>query len=118
MDVPVNFLAPYLLNHLGRKPCLTAGLFLGALCLTVSAIVPEGIFYKEWPVVTLAIIGKTGMGLAFTTAYTWTTELFPTVVRNATLSTCSSMARLGAITAPLLANLGGEDRPKLPLAIY
>ena len=75
-----------------------------------------------------------GVGLAFDTGYVWTSELFPTAVRNSALSTCSSFARcwfnqeiscliqlhiifrLGAIVAPLLANLG--DSPSLPMAVY
>ena len=109
MDLPVLLLTPCLLNSLGRRLCLTGGLMLGAACLILSSIVPSGIFYKEWPVITLAILGKVsisilvhicidsasqvGVGLAFDTGYVWTSELFPTAVRNSALSTCSSFAR-------------------------
>ena len=58
MDLPVLLLTPCLLNSLGRRYCLTGGLTLGAACLILSALVPSGIFYKEWPVITLAILGK------------------------------------------------------------
>ena len=109
MDLPVLLFTPCLLNSLGRRRCLTGGLTLGAACLILSSIVPSGIFYKEWPVITLAILGKVtcflfqicfnsdlqvGVGLAFDTGYVWTSELFPTAVRNSALSTCSSFARL------------------------
>jgi len=116
MDLPVLILTPCLLNSLGRRCCLTGGLTLGAGCLILSSLVPSGIFHKEWPVITLAILGKVGVGLAFDTGYVWTSELFPTAVRNSALSTCSSFARLGAIVAPLLANLG--DSARLPMAVY
>ena len=36
---------------------------LGAACLILSSIVPSGIFYKEWPVITLAILGKVSVSL-------------------------------------------------------
>ena len=58
MDLPVLLFTPCLLNSLGRRRCLTGGLTLGAACLILSSIVPSGIFYKEWPVITLAILGK------------------------------------------------------------
>ena len=44
-------------------------------------------------------------------------ELFPTVVRNSILSTASSAARLGAIVAPLVAEID-ESRPALPILLY
>ena len=58
MDLPVLILTPCLLNSLGRRCCLTGGLTLGAGCLILSSLVPSGIFHKEWPVITLAILGK------------------------------------------------------------
>jgi len=116
MDLPVLLLTPCLLNSLGRRRCLTGGLAFGAACLILSSIFPSGYFYKEWPVITLVILGKVGVGLAFDTGYVWTSELFPTAVRNSALSTCSSFARLGAFVAPLLANLG--DSARLPMAVY
>jgi len=118
MDLPTLLLAPGLLNWAGRRPCMAGGLLVGASCLVLSALVPPGIFYKEWPVVTLAILGKVGVGLAFDTGYVWSTEIFPTVIRNSALSSCSSAARLGAIAAPLLANLGEGGHPQLPMAVY
>ena len=61
MDLPVLLLTPCLLNSIGRRYCLTGGLALGAACLILSSIVPSGIFYKEWPVITLAILGKVSL---------------------------------------------------------
>ena len=61
MELPVLLLTPCLLNSIGRRYCLTGGLALGAACLVLSSIVPSGIFYKEWPVITLAILGKVSL---------------------------------------------------------
>ena len=58
MDLPVLLLTPCLLNSLGRRRCLTGGLAFGAACLILSSIFPSGYFYKEWPVITLVILGK------------------------------------------------------------
>jgi len=117
MDVPVTLFGPILLNWGGRKPCLVGGLLIGAVCLLITVLIPPGIFYREWPVTTLAIVGKLGMGLAFDTGYIWTTEIFPTVIRNSALAVCSSFARAGAIVAPLMSSID-QDQPKMPIIIY
>jgi len=118
MDLPVPLVAPFLLNKLGRKPCLSAGFLLAAAFLVLAAVIPIAALSKQWPVIALAILGKVCIGLAFDTSYVFTTELFPTVVRSTCLACCSSLARLGAIAAPLIASLGGSQRPQLPLGIY
>lgn len=118
MELPVLHAAPFLLNRLGRKRSQYLGFYGGAICLLLSSLVPANMFYKEWPVVTLALIGKMSIGLSFDCVYVWTSEMFPTAMRNTALSACSSMARLGAILAPLLATIGGKDHQQLPLAVY
>lgn len=52
----------------------------------------------------LSMIGKIGASGWFTLIYVYTAELFPTVVRNAGLGSMSTIARIGSMTAPFLAN--------------
>ena len=113
MDVPTIIIGPVLLNQAGRKPCMVGGLTLGALCLLVTAILSK----TSKSIIVMAILGKVGVGLAFDTGYVWTSEMFPTVVRNSALSTCSSFARFGAIVAPLIV-FAYSYRPGLSLLIY
>merc|ERR1719334_2761855 len=100
MDVPVLLVTPYLLNSLGRKVMMTSSLLTAAVCLLLSSLIPEGLFEKEWLIIALAITGKMAVGAAFDTGYVWTSELFPTVIRNSALSACSSMARYLAELLP------------------
>ena len=53
----------------------------------------------------LALIGKVGASAGFHLAYQYSAELFPTVVRNAGMGSCSCMARIGGIIAPFVADL-------------
>lgn len=54
---------------------------------------------------TAAMIGKFGASAGFTIIYIFTTELFPTVVRNAGVGASSCAARIGSIVAPYTVDL-------------
>ena len=53
----------------------------------------------------LALIGKIGAATGFALVYQYSAELFPTVVRNAGMGSCSCMARIGGVIAPFVADL-------------
>lgn len=117
MDLPSLIFGPFMINILGRRFCMTGSLLSGAVALLSTTVIPKGVYFKEWPIITLAIVGKMAIGLAFDVGYIFTTELFPTMIRNTVLSTASSAARVGAIIAPLVADID-SSRPKLPILIY
>jgi len=113
MDVPVILVGPALLNHAGRKPCMVGGLLLGSLCLLTTSLLSA----TSKVIIVMAILGKMGVGMAFDTGYVWTSEMFPTVIRNSALATCSSFARLGAIMAPLVVFMD-TYRPGMSIIVY
>ncbi len=51
-------------------------------------------------VLTFTLIGKLGAAGTTGVVYVYTTELFPTVFRNAGIGACSFFGRLGAVSAP------------------
>ena len=61
----------------------------------------------------LALVGKLGASTGFHVIYQYSAELFPTVVRNSGMGSCSCMARIGGIVAPLVADLVRVFRSKL-----
>ena len=63
--------------------------------------------FLDKPVVTtvLALVGKMGLSAGFSTVYIFSSELFPTVVRNAGMGASSCMARVGGMVAPYIADL-------------
>jgi len=117
LEIPTNIAGPWFLNHCGRKYTMMASFFTTAVCLFVSGVIPVGFFYKEWVTVTLIMVGKVGVGFCFESCYIWTSELFPTVIRNSSISVCSSFARLGAIIAPLIVEID-KDNPMAPILVY
>ena len=50
----------------------------------------------------VALFGKFSMSGAFGVAYLYTTELFPTQVRNLALGVATMGARLGGILSPIV----------------
>ncbi len=55
---------------------------------------------------SLEMLGKLGITAAFCVVYAVTSELFPTVVRNMAMGTCSMTARIGSIVSPFIIYLG------------
>jgi OCT family organic cation transporter-like MFS transporter 4/5 len=55
--------------------------------------------------IALSLIGKTGAAGAFASIYVYSAELFPTTVRNSGIGASSCAARLGAMAAPIIANI-------------
>ena len=53
----------------------------------------------------LALIGKCGIAGAFAITWLYSSELFPTVIRNSSMGASSLFARVGGIVAPYIANL-------------
>lgn len=111
--------------------------FVAGSALLVTALIPDGKFEHNWPIVALCWIGQVACTVAFSCAYTFTKELFPTPLRwNAiiflqhylkvnvfwccrtiALTTTSSAARIGSICSPFI-NLLNDVSPGLSLVVY
>lgn len=104
VELPSKFLAFFLMRHVGRR-LTQAGTLLGtALTFGISLLVFSET--KSW-ITALVVMGKALSEAAFTTAYLFTSELYPTVLRQTGLGVSSLMGRLGASLAPLATLLDG-----------
>jgi OCT family organic cation transporter-like MFS transporter 4/5 len=61
-----------------------------------------------------SVVGIFGMAATYNLLFIYTSELFPTVVRNAALGCTGQATRMGAILAPLVVVLG----ERLPFAVF
>lgn len=112
-EMPAYTITALLLDKFGRKPLSIGTLwFSGLFCLVGSLVKSNGV----WKVLRMVcgILGIFGMAGTYNLLFIYTTELFPTVVRNAALGCAAQAAQLGAILAPIVVVLGGA----LPFAVF
>ncbi|XP_022236852.1 organic cation transporter protein-like, partial [Limulus polyphemus] len=62
--------------------------------------------------------GKLCIASSFSVIYIYSTELFPTVVRNVGLGSCSMSARIGSMVAPFVKELGKATSKGVPFGIF
>lgn len=88
------------MSLLGRRTTLAASLLTGGLGCLVSSLTQSYISTSAF------LLGKFGATAAFGTTYLYTSELFPTRVRNVCVGLSSMTGRLGGILCPYVARLG------------
>ncbi|XP_059084961.1 organic cation transporter protein-like [Tigriopus californicus] len=113
IEIPSYVVCIFIMDHLGRKPTLTISLFLTGIACIAAGFMDDG-----GGKTALALIGKFGASAGFSVVYLFTTELYPTEIRNTGLGFCCMFARLGGIAAPQVAiYLPKVAFPALPLLL-
>ncbi|XP_048021551.1 solute carrier family 22 member 4-like isoform X3 [Megalobrama amblycephala] len=104
VEVPALIMAWLMLRHWPRRLCLSSTLSLGGLVLLFIHLIPQ---HMSSVAISLVMLGKFGLSAAFAIVYPATAELYPTILRNTALGTCSMASRVGSISAPYFIYLGG-----------
>ncbi|XP_065361290.1 organic cation transporter protein [Calliphora vicina] len=104
VQVPGLILPLFIMNTIGRRFSLCGSMLICALCMIATIL-----FGKDGNSIELILflIGKFAITCSFQVLYFFTSEIFPTNVRNSLLSLCSMIGRIGSMLAPqtpLLAN--------------
>jgi len=114
IEFPAYALCIFLLTKLGRRGPLAFMYFLIGVALLLVLAMPA----KSTGVLAMATIGKFGAVCAFAIIYVQAAEIFPTVIRNTGIGTCSSMARVGAVLAPIIGREVGRVNRDLVFVIF
>ncbi|XP_077310366.1 solute carrier family 22 member 15-like isoform X1 [Lithobates pipiens] len=95
----------------------TAGflMFAGLACI-FTMFLPENNSLFLNPAI-LALLGKLSVSAAFNVVYIYTSELYPTVVRNAGLGVCAMACRFGGILAPFVPSMKSLN-PSMPFMAF
>ncbi|KAL2102558.1 hypothetical protein ACEWY4_001726 [Coilia grayii] len=107
VEIPAYVMAMLLLRFCPRRFCQSSTLFLGGGVILFIQLVPTDL---PGVAILLEMLGKFGITTAFCVVYAVTSELFPTVVRNMAMGTCSMAARIGSIVSPFIIYLGNYYR--------
>ncbi|NXP87062.1 S22A7 protein, partial [Passerina amoena] len=99
IEIPAKMLMYVLVNRIGRRQNQAWTLILTGVCIGANILIPKS-FSSLRSVV--AILGKGCSEAAFTTVFLYTSELYPTILRQNGMGYTSFLARLGGALAPLV----------------
>ncbi|XP_053456055.1 solute carrier family 22 member 13 [Nycticebus coucang] len=113
VEVPARYASIFMMQKWGRKWSQLGTLVLGGLMCITIIFIPAG---APVVVTVLAVVGKIATAAAFTIAYVYSAELFPTIVRQTGMGLVGIFSRIGGIVTPLVILLE-EYHAGLPLLI-
>uniref|UniRef100_A0A8C9W181 Zmp:0000001102 n=1 Tax=Scleropages formosus TaxID=113540 RepID=A0A8C9W181_SCLFO len=108
IEFPAKLMVYFFLDKIGRRHCQAGTLLLTGTCIAINIFLSKDMWLFR---TIVAIVGKGLSEASFTTVFLYTTELYPTVVRQNGMGYNSFMGRLGASITPLVLLL--EDVWKL-----
>ncbi|CAL1297541.1 unnamed protein product [Larinioides sclopetarius] len=103
VEIPARGLVFFGIKKWGRRPTLVLNMALAGAFFLADLAGPGDV---AWLRTAFAMACKFCATASFTVLYLYTTEVFPTEVRNAALGSCSMCSRVGSILAPFLRDLG------------
>uniref|UniRef100_A0A1I8NXI5 Major facilitator superfamily (MFS) profile domain-containing protein n=1 Tax=Stomoxys calcitrans TaxID=35570 RepID=A0A1I8NXI5_STOCA len=104
VEIPGFLLPLVIMDRYGRRYSMFGTMLISGLCCLATIFLPHEAALGQ---LILFLIGKLSITCSFQVLYFFTSEIFPTNLRNSLLSFCSMVGRFGSMLAPqtpLLAN--------------
>ncbi|KRX64398.1 Organic cation transporter protein, partial [Trichinella sp. T9] len=100
LELPFLIVVLLAINRIGRRWMLIFGFVLCATLMLLTLAVPaENTIIK----LLLVLFAKSALASVYAINYTYTSELFPTVLRNTAMGLCSMIGRIGSFAASYFA---------------
>ncbi|KAL6110727.1 slc22a7 [Pungitius sinensis] len=114
IELPAKVSVYYLLDKIGRRRTEVGALLMVGICLGINIVIPKGMSTIR---TVVAIIGKGFSAASFATIVLYSSELYPTVIRQNGMGYNSFLARIGVAVAPLILLLDEvwKDLPQVVL---
>ncbi|XP_070699655.1 organic cation/carnitine transporter 2-like [Pempheris klunzingeri] len=102
IEIPAFISSWLALRYLPRRRSVISILLLGAVPLYFIQLVPQSLSNLS---LALGILGKYAITIGIGLIFTYTPELYPTVLRGTATGTCSTFSRTGSCITPFLLKL-------------
>ncbi|KAK5858886.1 hypothetical protein PBY51_002996 [Eleginops maclovinus] len=102
VEVPAYISCWLGLKYLPRRLSVIFILLLAGVSLYLIQLVPQSLSQLA---VALEMLGKYGITIGTALMFTYTAELYPTVLRNTATGVCATVSRIGSCIAPFLLQL-------------
>ncbi|VVC31718.1 Hypothetical protein CINCED_3A010671 [Cinara cedri] len=109
IEIPSCLLYYLIMEKMSRKSSLSSTFILTAVTCVLYNVTPDEL---HWLKLSLYMVGKLAIAIAFSIVYMLTAEIFPTQLRATMVSMCSMIGRIGSMLAPqttLLAQFFGGN---------
>ncbi|KAM9311587.1 organic cation/carnitine transporter 2-like [Gastrophryne carolinensis] len=107
IEVPSYIIAWQLLKCVQRRYAMCGTMLLGGGMLLLIQLVPGELHILS---TVMVMVGKFGVTSAFSMAYVYTAELYPTVIRNMGVGIGSMSSRVGSVISPYFVYLGAYNK--------
>ncbi|XP_066924453.1 solute carrier family 22 member 3-like [Clytia hemisphaerica] len=108
--IPGNTVAGYIIKRFGNKRVFIITIFLTAISMMAAALLPTDGDDYVYGRVTLAMLAKFFVTIAFDAAYLLTFEILPTTLRSVGMGVTSSAARVGSFASSYVIYLNEINR--------
>ncbi|KAL7861458.1 hypothetical protein SRHO_G00128990 [Serrasalmus rhombeus] len=99
VELPTKILVYYLLDRIGRHKTEVGALLLVGSCLLVNVFISK----DQWIIRTvIGVLGKGFASMSFSTLVLYSSELYPTVIRQNGMGYNSFLGRMGVALAPMI----------------
>ncbi|XP_014648423.1 PREDICTED: solute carrier family 22 member 8 isoform X1 [Ceratotherium simum simum] len=114
VDIPAKLITLASLSYLGRHYTQSITLLLAGGSILALLFVPLDLGTLR---TVLAVFGKGCLSSSFSCLFLYTSELYPTVIRQTGMGVSNMWTRVGSMTAPLV-KITGEVQPFIPNVIF
>ncbi|XP_006875125.1 PREDICTED: solute carrier family 22 member 8 [Chrysochloris asiatica] len=114
IDIPAKFITILSMSYMGRHTTEAASLLLAGGAILALIFVPSDLQTLR---TVLAVFGKGCLSSSFSCLFLYTSELYPTVIRQTGLGINNLWTRMGSMLAPMVKTLA-EVQPFIPNVIY